>query len=360
MGRMESSGASRHRLPANAGTASSPAAGAERGRQEGPATPNAADLARLEAFAAHQRHELHRSEHTVRAYGADLRDLLGHLLREHPESTGEHAPAGVSALDTLDLTDLRRWLAGQARRGRSRGTLARRASSARTYMAWAVREGLREDDPTVRLAAPTAQAALPAVLQRSQMDRLLSRLTAAVAAAEQTGDRVQAAVARRDLALLELLYATGARVSEIAGLDMDDLDPGRRTLTVLGKGDHQRIVPYGAPAARAVQDWVEAGRGVLARSTSGPALFLGVRGARIGVRQIRQSVDRALEALGDTAARGPHALRHTAATHLLDGGADLRSVQEVLGHSSLQTTQVYTHVSIDRLREGYRQAHPRA
>lgn len=321
---------------------------------------SAADLARLEAFAAHQRHELHRSENTVRAYETDLRDLLAHLRREHPETTGSAAPAGVSALDALDLTDLRRWLAGMARAGLARTTLARRVSSARTYMAWAVREGLREDDPTVRLASPRADATLPLVLQRQQMDRLLSGLAEAVAAADADEDAVPAAVARRDLALLELLYATGVRVAELTGLDVDDLDTSRRTLTVVGKGDRQRTVPYGGPAAQAVADWLDRGRPLLARPDSGPALFLGVRGGRIGVRQVRAVVDDALEALGDTSARGPHALRHTAATHLLDGGADLRSVQEVLGHSSLQTTQVYTHVSIDRLREGYRQAHPRA
>lgn len=320
----------------------------------------AADLARLEAFAAHQRHEQHRSENTVRAYETDLWDLLAHLRREHPETTGPAAPAGVSALDALDLTDLRRWLAGMARAGLARTTLARRVSSARTYMAWAVREGLREDDPTVRLSSPSADSTLPPVLHRGQMDRMLSGLAQAVAAADAAEDAVAAAVARRDLALLELLYATGVRVAELAGLDVDDLDDSRRTLSVVGKGDRQRTVPYGGPAARAVDDWLEHGRPLLAGSASGAALFLGVRGGRIGVRQVRAVVDRALEALGDTSARGPHALRHTAATHLLDGGADLRSVQEVLGHSSLQTTQVYTHVSIDRLREGYRQAHPRA
>ena len=321
---------------------------------------SAADLARLEAFADHQRHELHRSENTVRAYETDLRDLLGHLRIEHPETTGPGAPTGVGALDAVDLTDLRRWLAGMARGGLARATLARRVSSVRTYMAWAVREGLREDDPTVRLASPTADSTLPPVLQRQQVGRLLSGLSEAVAAADEAEDPVAACVARRDLAVLELLYATGIRVAELAGLDVDDLDRARRTLTVVGKGDRQRTVPYGGPAAQALEDWLEHGRPRLARAASGPALFLGTRGGRIGVRQVRAVVDRSLEGLGDTSARGPHALRHTAATHLLDGGADLRSVQEVLGHSSLQTTQVYTHVSIDRLREGYRQAHPRA
>ncbi|XNZ00942.1 tyrosine recombinase XerC [Micrococcus luteus] len=319
-----------------------------------------ADRARLEAFAEHQRYEQHRSENTVRAYETDLRDLLEHLHREHPETTGPASPPGHSALDTLDLTDLRRWLAGMARSGLARTTLARRVSSARTYMAWAVREGFRRDDPTVRLASPVVGTTLPPVLQRGQMDRLLHGLAEAVATAEAAEDPTAVAVARRDLAVVELLYATGVRVAELSGLDVDDLDTGRRTLTVIGKGDRQRTVPYGGPAADTVADWLTHGRPVLARPDSGPALFLGVRGGRLGVRQVRAVMDRALESLGDTSARGPHALRHTAATHLLDGGADLRSVQEVLGHSSLQTTQVYTHVSIDRLRDGYRQAHPRA
>jgi integrase/recombinase XerC len=160
--------------------------------------------------------------------------------------------------------------------------------------------------------------------------------------------------------MVELLYATGVRVGELAGLDVDDLDPDRRTLRVLGKGNKERTVPYGLPAALAVDDWLRRGRGKLAAADSGPALFLGARGRRVDQRQVRSVVKGLFEALGDTSATGPHSLRHTAATHLLDGGADLRAVQEILGHSSLATTQIYTHVSVDRLRKSYQQAHPRA
>lgn len=160
--------------------------------------------------------------------------------------------------------------------------------------------------------------------------------------------------------MVELLYATGVRVGELAGMDVDDLDPDRRTLRVVGKGNKERTVPYGLPAAVAVDDWLRRGRPALVVTGSGPALFLGARGRRVDQRQVRTVVKDVLDALGDTAATGPHALRHSAATHLLDGGADLRAVQEILGHSSLATTQIYTHVSVDRLRQSYQQAHPRA
>ncbi len=160
--------------------------------------------------------------------------------------------------------------------------------------------------------------------------------------------------------MVELLYATGIRVGELTGLDVDDVDPDRRTLRVLGKGNKERTVPFGVPAAVALDDWLRRGRPDLVVPLSGPALFLGQRGKRVDPRQVRSVVGNLLEALGDTAATGPHALRHSAATHLLDGGADLRAVQEILGHSSLATTQIYTHVSVERLRNSYRQAHPRA
>jgi integrase/recombinase XerC len=190
------------------------------------------------------------------------------------------------------------------------------------------------------------------VLQQQQLVRLLTELNEAA----QDGSPM----ALRNRAMVELLYATGVRVGELAGLDVDDLDPDRRTLRVLGKGNKERTVPYGLPAALAVDDWLRRGRGKLVGAASGPALFLGARGARVDQRQVRSVVKGLFEALGDTAATGPHALRHSAATHLLDGGADLRAVQEILGHNSLATTQIYTHVSVDRLRKSYQQAHPRA
>ena len=252
----------------------------------------------------------------------------------------------------LELGTLRRWLGSQSEAGMSRATLARRSATARAFTAWAIREELIDSDPALRLKAPKREKSLPGVLHQQQVLRLVE---GAESAAAEGGP-----LPLRDRAMVELLYATGIRVGELAGLDVDDLDPDRRTLRVLGKGNKERTVPYGLPAALAVDDWLRRGRPALATDTSGPALFLGARGKRVDQRQVRSVVHDLLEALGDTAATGPHALRHSAATHLLDGGADLRAVQEILGHSSLATTQIYTHVSVERLRQSYQQAHPRA
>ncbi|WP_405472025.1 tyrosine recombinase XerC [Paenarthrobacter ilicis] len=282
-----------------------------------------------------------RSHHTIRAYAADVESLLGFAALE-----------GISDLKDLDLGCLRRWLGAQSESGMARSTLARRAATARSFLAWALREELIDVDPAVRLRAPKREKSLPGVLHQQQVGRVVDDL--AVAAADG------APMAVRNKAIVELLYATGVRVGELAGLDVDDLDQDRRTLRVLGKGNKERTVPYGVPAAVAVDDWIRRGRPVVATGHSGPALFLGARGNRIDPRQIREVVKNLLRSLGDTSATGPHALRHSAATHLLDGGADLRAVQEILGHSSLATTQIYTHVSVDRLRQSYQQAHPRA
>ena len=305
----------------------------------------------------------------MRAYLADLRALIDHVAgtagtsgspAADDDAPARHVPSAPDVLAELDIEDLRGWLAAMSGAGLARATLARRVAAVRTFTAWLRREGLRSDDPALRLRSPRPEGTLPHVLQEQQATRLLAAAQERVDAAAAGDDPAAHALALRDAALLELLYATGARVAELSALDVDDLEAGRGVVRLTGKGDRQRTVPYGAPAGRALQEWQRLGRPRLARPDSGPALFLGARGGRLGVRQARTVVDRALEGLGDTAARGPHALRHTAATHLLDGGADLRSVQELLGHASLRTTQVYTHVSIDRLREGYRQAHPRA
>lgn len=301
-----------------------------------------AALARaVTGFGRYLTGERARSEHTVRAYLSDVSSLLAYAAGE-----------GVADLAGLELGTLRRWLGSQSETGTSRSTLARRAATARSFTAWALRDELIESDPALRLQAPKRNSSLPGVLQQQQLARLLSGLNEAA----QDGDPL----ALRNRAMVELLYATGVRVGELAGLDVDDLDPDRRTLRVLGKGNKERTVPYGLPAAVAVDDWLRRGRGKLAVPDSGPALFLGVRGRRVDQRQVRSVVKVLFDALGDTSATGPHALRHTAATHLLDGGADLRAVQEILGHSSLATTQIYTHVSVDRLRKSYQQAHPRA
>lgn len=294
-----------------------------------------------EGFARYLQAERGRSAHTVRAYLSDVQSLLGHAASE-----------GVEDLTGLELGILRRWLGAQSEAGMSRATVGRRSATARAFTAWAVREERIDSDPALRLKAPKREKSLPGVLHQAQVLRLVE---GAESAAVEGGP-----LPLRDRAMVELLYATGVRVGELAGLDIDDLDPDRRTLRVIGKGDKERTVPYGLPAALAVDDWLRRGRPALATEASGPALFLGVRGRRVDQRQVRSVVHDLLEALGDTSATGPHALRHSAATHLLDGGADLRAVQEILGHSSLATTQLYTHVSVDRLRKSYQQAHPRA
>lgn len=307
-------------------------------------------LSAIEGFERYQRLERARSEHTLRAYRSDLENLL--------RTCAAHQ---VANLNEIDLPLLRLWMGGLQEAGLSRSTLARRSATVRTFFGWARREGLVAHDPASRLRSPVRDQKLPHVLQRQQVDRLLEvRDLAATAKKPDEPSAEEGAVRDRDHALLELLYATGIRVGELVSLDLESIDHDRLTLRVVGKGDKERTVPFGQPALNAIDDWLRRGRGVLAVPGSGAALFLGVRGGRLGQRQVRDIVAKALEGLGDTAARGPHALRHTAATHLLDGGADLRAVQEFLGHSSLATTQRYTHVSVERLRESYQQAHPRA
>lgn len=294
-----------------------------------------------DAFERYLRRERGRSEHTVRAYRGDIDALLIHAVAE-----------GCTRLGELDLSSLRRWLGEQNSAGLARSTLARRAATVRSFTAWALREEIISVDPALRLKAPQREKTLPAVLQRQQVSRLLEGM----AKTAQGED----AVAIRDLAMVELLYGTGIRVGELTALDLADLNRERRTVTVVGKGNKERVVPYGVPADAALGRWLAAARASLHKAHGGPALFLGRRGGRIDQRTVRTVVDRLFSSLADTSATGPHTLRHSAATHLLDGGADLRSVQEILGHSSLATTQLYTHVSVERLRDGYRTAHPRA
>lgn len=318
----------------------SPAPGARELVDPGDALPTAHGEA-LTEWVRHLRSERGLSPHSVRAYRADVA-----LLLEHAHRMGRCAPGSI------DLAVLRSWLAGQATRGKARATLARRAAAARAFTAWAHREGLLPSDPGSRLATPKAARTLPSVLRRGEAEALLR------VAADSADD--DAPTALRDVAALELLYATGIRVSELCGLDVDDLDRERAVVRVMGKGAKERTVPVGVPALRAVDRWLERGRPRLASPDSGPALLLGARGRRLDPRTARRAVHALLAHVPGAPDLGPHGLRHSAATHLLEGGADLRSVQELLGHATLATTQIYTHVSVDRLKASYEQAHPRA
>ena len=357
-------------------------------------------------FVRYLRSERGRSEHTIRAYASDVAHLARHLGARDSTATdpdgdppadpaagpvadraavtpgdpaagpaadraavtpGDPAagpaadPAAVTSADpaadpdaalaSATLADLRSWLSAQSGQGVARATVSRRAAAVRTFYRWATRTGRVGADPSLRLVAPRRGGRLPAVLRQADADRLLD--VAAVAADDEDPIHI------RNRAVLELLYASGIRVGELVAIDVDDLDLGTNVVRVTGKGAKERVVPFGIPARRALDSWL-ATRGRLATADSGPALFLGRRGRRVDPRQVREVVHALLAHVPDAPDLGPHGLRHSAATHLLEGGADLRVVQELLGHASLATTQLYTHVSLDRLRRSYEQAHPRA
>lgn len=307
---------------------------------------------------------------TVRAYSSDARGMLEFLAR-----------AGKTDLRQVRLEDLRRWLAHESRDEVS-SSLARKVVSIRSFFAWLAFTGRIDADPAARLLSPKIGKHLPKVLTENEAAALLDRADQDAAASGSEPDdgtgttgshegtasgesSRQKACRLRDAAILELLYATGMRVGELTGLDLSDIDESRQTLLVHGKGNKDRTVPFGNPARRALQTWLGAGRPVLLRSTATgasearQAVFLGIRGARINQREVRRIVH-AASARAGVPDISPHALRHSAATHLLDGGADLREVQELLGHSSLATTQKYTHVSLAQIRKRYSQAFPRA
>ncbi|MFD4420222.1 tyrosine recombinase XerC [Agromyces sp. NPDC058484] len=304
----------------------------------------------VDDYLVHIRTERGYSEHTVAAYRSDLVELVDFASRR-----------GVVSVAGIELVLLRDWLWETTERGLARSSIARRAASARGWTAWLRRRGLLAADPGARLKAPRALRTLPRVITETALADAL----AALADRAVGGDPV----AVRDAAIAELLYASALRVSELVGLDLPDVDRRRRTVRVIGKGAKERVVPYGAPAARALDRYLDVARpAILAAATPngtptadvGTAVFLGVRGARLGVRSVHRQIAALLSSIPGAGPSGPHALRHSAATHLLDGGADLRAVQEFLGHASLGTTQIYTHVSAERLKQSYRTAHPRA
>lgn len=291
----------------------------------------------LEDFERHLGMERGLSGHSVRAYVTDVTLLLDH-----------HGRVAGPELEALDIQVLRSWLARLRAAGSARSTLARRAAAARAFTAHAHRTGRLGHDPGLLLASPRPHRALPSILHQRQARDLVESV------------RADTPLDLRDRVVLELLYATGVRVGELVGLDLDDVDRERRVVRVLGKGSRERSVPYGAPAEAGLAAWLNLGRPRLAGPASGPALLLGARGARVDPRTVRRIVHDRLKRVSDAPDLGPHGLRHSAATHLVEGGADLRAVQELLGHATLATTQIYTHVSVERLRAVYERAHPRA
>lgn len=328
--------------------------------------------AALSGFVRHLASERSLSPATVTAYTADITSLLDHAAR-----------LGAADPSDLDLASLRSWLAKLRTLGAAPTSVARRAAAARAFTGWCRRTGLSDIDAAARLQSPKTARNLPDVLREDQARQLLEPAQAhrnaasridnqrpATPQADRSGvdssgsDRGQSsaelAMVIRDQAILEVLYATAIRVSELTGLDLRSVDAGRRVLRVMGKGAKERVVPFGVPAAAALQVWLEDGRGELESAESGAALFLGRRGRRIDPRTVRTLVHQRTAAVEGAPELAPHGLRHTAATHLLSGGADLRTVQELLGHASLATTQIYTQVSAERLLAVYRQAHPRA
>jgi len=296
----------------------------------------------LQQWVAHIADGRGFSANTVKAYGGDVGDLI--------EFAGSQ---GVTQVASLDLDLLRAWLWMLSEAGLEKSSLARKGAAARSFTAWLLKSGQVHTDPGLRLRVPKASRSLPKVVSRESLEQIFDRLSKAAKTDEP--ERL------RDLVVVELLYAGGIRVSELVGLNLESIDRSRNLMTVFGKGAKQRAVPFGQPAADALDRWLQLGRPALGAQTSADqaALLLNSRGKRLGVRQVYELVA-SLIAATPSGRGGPHALRHSAATHLLDGGADLRAVQELLGHASLSTTQIYTHVSIERLKQGYQNAHPRA
>ena len=300
------------------------------------------DTALAEAYRAHLIDERNLSENSIRAYLADLDSLLLHINQ-----------LGVTEFSQLELNHVRSWLANLQIKGAARSSITRRVVSIRAFTYWGAKNGWIASDIGRDLVAPKPERHLPEIVDIAGASLTLEALHTR-SMEDQSPSNI------RDVAMVETLYGTGIRVSELVGLNLGDLDRARNTIRVIGKGDKERIVPIGQPALRAIDRWLNEARTELSSSESGEALFLGSRGKRIDPRVVRQVVYEAMQALGSNKKMGPHALRHSAATHLLEGGADLRTVQEILGHSSLATTQIYTHVSEERIKKAYEQAHPRA
>ncbi len=300
------------------------------------------NLARyVDDFAAYLAAERGFSAHTVRSYRSDLEQLVDFASARQAVEPGD-----------IDLELLRDWLWRASQDGLAKSTLARRAAAARSFTAWLTKTNSTPTDAASRLRAPKPDHHLPRVLSREAMMSILDRVAATATSRHP--------VAARDLAIVELLYASALRVSELTGLDIGDVDLERLTVRVLGKGSKERVVPFGIPARVAIVSYLEVRPALADERGFAAPLFVGARGSRIAPRIIYELVSDLLATVPGAGPAGPHTFRHTAATHLLDGGADLRAVQDLLGHASLGTTQLYTHVSTERLKESYRLAHPRA
>ena len=320
--------------------------------------------AAIEAFGRHLAVDRGFSEHTVRAYRGDLSDLADFVEKRALAASDDAAPEDAAPEDDavdvreLDLETLRDWLWQGSNAGLAKSSLSRHSAAVRGFTRWLVTTGEVSADAAARLKAPRPEQHLPRVLTRGQMTGIFEGL----AARSEGGDPV----ALRDEAIIELLYASAMRVSELTGLRVGDVDRSRLTTRVLGKGGKERVIPFGVPAAHALDRYLVDARPALRGAGGGAGLsdpgilFLNSRGAAMNTRSVYELVAGLLHELPGTGPAGPHALRHTAATHLLDGGADLRAVQEILGHASLSTTQIYTHVSAERLKQSYAAAHPRA
>jgi len=297
----------------------------------------------VEDFVKYLAVEKNRSSNTVRTYRTDLELFLQFASSQ-----------GLKKLADLELNTFRLWLANQKEKGSSNSTISRRSSTARVFSTWAFQKGLIESDPAIRLISPKVNKTLPKVLGQKQATALMQT------AANLEDEENSMALRMRDHAILEVLYSSGIRVGELTGLDIKDLDFSRCTMRVIGKGNKERVVPFGQPAKEALRSYLDKSRSEFINEKSGNALFVGSRGKRLDTRQVRRIVTSAILRVEGAPDISPHDLRHSAATHMLEGGADLRIVQELLGHSSLATTQKYTHVTIERLREVFANAHPRA
>ncbi len=302
--------------------------------------PSSAYYHAVDRFLDYLRDQRRVSAHTVRAYEGDLAQFGTFLSDEHVSGP----PPGPEEIDTLAV---RGFVAHLSRQGVGKSSIARKLSAVRSFLNHAVREGRIDTNPAASVPTPRVPKKLPRELTVDETFGLLDHI--------QGSDDASL----RDRAILEFLYATGLRVGELVSLDLKDVDLKSRTVRVLGKGGKERIVPFGNPSARTLDSWIRRSRDRRMK-TGIAALFLNLRGGRLTDRSVRRILDRRLREAAIQARVSPHALRHSFATHLLGAGADLRAIQELLGHASLSTTQRYTHVSMDALMQVFDRAHPRA